>query len=90
MQCYNGHIVFSYTQRGKAANIHFGCDKKGVKYIKQALNDFCLWLFRTYEWCRMVLGMADEKNRMVEKIGKACGFSKIGKADGVVIYARAR
>jgi len=37
-------VIFSVSQRGEAANIHFDCDKAGARHVKQAIGDFCEFL----------------------------------------------
>jgi len=83
-----GKVVFSYSQRGNALNVHLAADKSGLKYVKQALNDFCEWGFFMYPSTTMVLGMI--KRDSVARLAKKCGFSHLFDQDGLKIYMRPR
>lgn len=81
-----GKILFSMTRQGLAANIHFACDKKGLRYLKKALNDFVVFVFNEFGWCKMCIGHIGKNSicRMVEKVG----FSYIGSSDFGPVYVR--
>tara|TARA_R110000851_G_C12885232_1_gene546516 strand:- start:391 stop:672 length:282 start_codon:yes stop_codon:yes gene_type:complete len=83
-----GRIVFSFAQRGKAIAGHFAADKKGLRHIKEAINDFCEWAFYTFEWCRMMLAMIQKPS--VERIVRKCGFVFLGESTKAKIYMRCK
>jgi len=81
-------VIFSVSQRGEAANIHFDCDKAGARHVKQAIGDFCEFLFWLFEWCTMVMGIIEKPSvmRLVQKIG----FSHIADHGDCKVYVRLR
>lgn len=83
-----GKIVFSYSQRGQALNIHLASDRHGLKYLKGALNAFCEWGFFMYPSTTMVLGMI--KRDSVARLARKCGFTHLLDQDGLQIYMRPR
>jgi len=83
------NILFSMTRKGNAASIHFTVrDKKSERKLKQAVNEFCVEIFRVCKWCDMIIGQV-KKNSIV-RIGLKCGFKLIGQKDGVSIMIRKR
>lgn len=81
-----GKVLFSVTQQGLAANLHFACDKKGLRHLKKSLNDFVGFIFNEFGWCKMCIGHIGKESigRMIEKIGFFyIGYSNIGS-----IYVR--
>ena len=70
-----GRIIFSYSKRGGSINAHFSSDKEGLRSIKRAINDFCLWAFNKYSWCIMVLAMV--KKESVSRLISKCGFNHL-------------
>lgn len=83
-----GKIVFAYSQRGNALNVHLASDKTGLKYLKRALNTFCEWGFFMYPSTTMVLGMI--KCDSVARLAKKCGFTHLFDQDGLQVYMRPR
>lgn len=83
-----GRIIASYAQRGNAISVHFASDKKGLRHIKPAINEFCQWAFEKYEWCTMILAMI--KIPSVERLVLKCGFSYLTSQNDINIYMRVR
>lgn len=81
-------ILFSMTQRGDSLSCHFAADPKALRYIKQAINEFCRWAFSLFRWCKMIIAVIEKPS--VERIVKKCSFFKIGTIDDKAIYARVR
>ncbi len=81
-------ILFSLTQQGKAANIHFASDKAGLRHIRTALDRFVRFVFSAFEWCTMVTGNVGRASigRMIEKIG----FIPYASCDKGTLYMRLR
>ncbi len=83
-----GKVVASYAMRGNAISAHFASDKKGLRHIKSAIEDFCAWIFDTYKWCTMILAMIERPS--VTRIVRKCGFKHVIDNQGYKIYARCR
>lgn len=83
-----GNIVASYTRMGNAISAHFCSDKEGLRGVKNAINDFCVWVFDKYLWCRMVLAMITMPS--VERIVKKCGFKLVAHTDEGQVYVRCK
>lgn len=83
-----GRIIASFSQRGESIAAHFASNREGLRHIKAAINDFCLWAFDRYKWCTMVL--AQIKKPSVARLVKKCGFFHVTDTKDLTIYARAR
>lgn len=81
-----GRVVFSFTQLGEAISAHFSADKKGLRYLKQAIEDFCEWAFEAFDWCRMILAIVGKPS--VVRLIKKCGFSHVTDIDDNMVYTR--
>lgn len=81
-----GKVLFSVTQKGKAAGCHFASDKKGLRYLKQACDDFVKFCFFLFDWCKMILAHVskDSIGRLIMKIG----FVPLGNSDQGTVYVR--
>ena len=83
-----GRIIFSFSRRGNSIAAHFASNKEGLRHIKTAINDFCLWAFNSFKWCTMIL--AQIKKPSVVRIVRKCNFFYVADIDGLEIYSRAR
>ena len=83
-----GFVLFSVSRRGNAASCHFACDKKGLRHLKQAIDEFVEFVLWIFDWCDMV--MAQIKKPSVDRIVKKCGFFAIAKAEEITVYVRPR
>jgi hypothetical protein len=83
MKC---NIIFSVTRQGNGAVSHFTSDKKGLRYLKQALNDWCEFCFWLFDWCTMVIGIIEKIS--VSKLAEKCGFEHIATIEDKLIYIR--
>lgn len=91
VQCCGGHITFSYSQKGDAAmTAHFAADKIGLINVKEAINRFCLWIFKHYIWCRMIFAVIDMNKQSVVRLVKKCGFEYLIDDSKHHIYVRYR
>lgn len=81
-------ILFSITQQGQSANCHFASNKQGLRYIKEAVDQFVRFVFSHWDSCRMVI--ANVKRPSVERVVKKCGFLWVAEVSDMNIYARAR
>ena len=90
VECCNGHVVFSFAQKGNALTIHFASDKIGLRRVKKALNAFCTMLFQSYEWLEMIYGIIDKDKSGVQKVARKCGFAHCADDASHNIYVRKR
>jgi hypothetical protein len=85
-----GRILFSFAQRGEAISIHFSSDKKGLRHIKEAINDFCDWIFYVCEWCEMILAFIKNETKSVVRLVKKLGFFHVITIEEGIICGRVR
>ena len=81
-------ILFSATRRGDALSCHVASDKKGLRYLKDVIDSFCLWAFSEFEWCKMILAVTGR--RSIEKLIEKVGFSLVADFDDKNVYMRVR
>lgn len=81
-----GRVIFSFARRGQGMSAHFSSDKKGLRHIKAAINDFCVWIFENYRWCRMIFAMITKPS--VERLVKKCLFTYLARQNDIRIYVR--
>ena len=79
-------ILFSVCQMGEAASCHFCSDKKGLRRLREAINQFVEFVFVLFDWCKMVIAKVVRKS--VGKLLLGCGFLRICSVDGVDIFGR--
>ena len=81
-------ILFSICRKGNALSCHFASDKAGLRRIKQAIDEFCEFLFRKFDWCTMVLAKVniDSVGRLIKK----CGFEEVLISNGHTAYQRSK
>ena len=89
VSCMDGHIVFSYAQKGEAMTAHLASDKIGLRYVKPAINSFCKWIFANYG-VKFIYAVINKKRSSVMRIVKKCGFSHLASDANSNIYSRAR
>lgn len=81
-------ILFSVTRKGNSANCHFASNKGGLRYIKEAVDKFVMFVFSEYDWCRMVI--ANVQRPSVGRLIKKVGFAPFARHEGMTFYMRAR
>lgn len=81
-------VLFSITRQGSGASCHFTADKNGMKKIKQAINDFCEFVFENFVWCKMILAKIQIKK--VEEVVKQCSFIWTVTTKKYTLYIRKR
>lgn len=79
-------VLVSVAQRGNAANCHFACDRNGLRKMKQAIEEFCDFIFKVLEWCDSVMAIIEKKS--VERLVKKCGFEHAANIDDLSVYVR--
>lgn len=67
---------------------HIASDKYGLRRVKEAINQFCDWLFRVYEWCEMIFAVTSKAS--VKRLAERCGFELVAKDKSNDIYVRYR
>lgn len=81
-------VFFSCCLKGDALSAHFSAEKRAVRLLKQAIEEFCLWVFGTLQQCKMILACIVRPS--VERLVLKCGFSHLKAHDDLQIYMRAR
>jgi hypothetical protein len=81
-------VLFSVCRRGNSANCHIASDKNGLRFLKDACNEFFDFVCSEFDWCFSVIiaVTVDSVSRMVVKIG----FKKFGIVDGALLYMRVK
>lgn len=81
-------ILFSICRRGNSASCHFASDKRGLRLLKKACNEFVDFVLNKYRWCKNVVAVVNKKSvcRLVEKID----FELLGYANGSSVYMRVK
>jgi hypothetical protein len=82
-------ILFSVTRKGNACSIHFASDPEGLRFLKEAIEDFIEFCFE-YQWCRMVIGFISKPSVM--RLAEKMGFFLVQELpeEDVVVYARCK
>jgi len=81
-----GRVIASFAQRGYAISAHFSSDKQGLRHLKSAINDFCVWIFNKYDWCRMVFAKITKPS--VERLVRKCRFVHFADLGDFRVYMR--
>lgn len=81
-------VLFSITRHGNGASCHVASDKSGMKKINNAIKSFCEFVFKTFEWCRMIISIIRIKK--IRKIVRDCGFAWILSNRKQAVYIRRR
>ena len=81
-------VLFSVTRKGDSLKCHLASDKNGKPKIEQAINEFAKYLFKTFEWCNMIMG--ETKNKNIIKWLLNCGFKKALCVNGISVCVRKR
>jgi hypothetical protein len=79
-------VVLSYAQQGNGMTIHFASAPDSLRYVKQALEEFCGWIFWAYDWCEMIFAVIGKPS--VERIIKKVGFEWLTRTNDYEIYVR--
>lgn len=83
-----GKVLFSVTQQGKAASCHFASDKKGLRHLKQAIDEFVQFVFCSLKSVTMVLAQVSKPSvgKLIEKLD----FKPVTDTQGFTVYMRLR
>lgn len=84
---WSEHRLFvSCCERGGAISAHFSADKEALRHIKEAIDEFCGWVFDVMPCCNMVFACIVKPS--VERLVQKCGFSYLDSREGIQIYVR--
>lgn len=81
-----GKVVFTFARRGDAVDCHFAADKKALRHIREAINDFIAWVRKNLHWCKMIL--AAVATNSVDRLLNKIKFQLVTQYEGCNIYAR--
>jgi len=81
-----GTVLFSVSRRGDAASCHFASDKKGMRSLKTAIDEFVKFVFWLFDWCTMVIAQVEKPS--VGRLIAKCGFYPVADAGDIQVYAR--
>lgn len=81
-------VLFSVCQQGKAASCHFFSDKKGLRRLREAIEQWVSFVFWLFDWCDMVIAKVLKKN--IGKLLVNCGFCCVAEMGNFSLYVRAR
>lgn len=80
-------VLFSATRHGNALSCHFASDKRGLRYLKQAIKEFMSFICAKYKWCEYIIAVVTRPS--VERLVKKLGFEKlVGPTNNGTIYGR--
>jgi hypothetical protein len=79
-------VVFSFARRGNALDCHFAANKKALRHLRQAFNDFCELVKNEVEWCTMIVSIVIKSS--VKRLVSKCGFNHLLSNDEYSIYVR--
>ncbi len=85
-----GKVVFSLSRQGKAMRCHLAANRKALRYLKSAINEFVCWVFNQYKWCKMVIATVVIQYLGLCKILKKCSFKFVCDTPEGYIYTRIR
>lgn len=81
-------VLFSITRQGNAASCHFASDKRGLRKLKKAINEFVNFTFKNFSWCEMII--AKVRRNSVAKLCRKCDFVKIHSFKNFDLYVRSK
>lgn len=81
-------IFFSFAQKGMAISAHFSSDRKSLRLLRKAIDEYCNWAFHAMEWCKMIIACV--KRNSVARLIEDCGFERLTDRNGFKIYVRYR
>ena len=82
----DARVVFSFARRGNALDCHFAANKKALRHLKRAIDDFCELVKNEVEWCTMIVSIVIKGS--VKKLVSKCEFNHLLSNDKYSIYVR--
>jgi hypothetical protein len=83
-----GEIYFSVTCRGLSLNCHVASSRKSLRMLGDAIDEFRVFLFDRFEWCRMIVCIV--KRPSIVRLCVKRGFQIVAVSDGHTYIARRR
>ncbi len=83
-----GSVVFSCTKQGKGMSCHYTADKEGNRFIHEAIDEFCEFVFTVFPWCDMII--AKIKRPRVVRVVRECGFEFLTQVKQAQVYVQRR
>ena len=81
-------VLFSASRLSDAMSIHLASDKKGLRKLEQAVNDFCEYVFEMFLWCDMIVGKVNR--RSIANLVTRCGFIMIYVSNEKTAWVRCK
>lgn len=72
---WKGKVFFSATMRGDTLDCHVAAKGRNKLLLREAINQFCQYVFFTYAWCKKIAACV--KMKSVKNLCLKCGFVKI-------------
>ncbi len=79
-------VYVSLIREEDALFCHFSAGKQAVRYIGEAIEEFCALISAIMPWCNKI--MACIKRPSVERLVKRCGFIHVIDHEYLKVYAR--
>jgi hypothetical protein len=86
----NTHILFSVCQQGKGVRVHFTAERKSLRYLKQAVNEFCHFCFHLFSLCEIIFAIIYTKRKSIIKLAEKCGFKQLATIRDLTILTKER
>lgn len=72
---WKGKVFFSANARGDTLECHIAARGRNKLYLRQAINQFCQYMFMSYPWCKKIA--ANVNKNSVKNLCLKCGFVKL-------------
>ena len=82
---WKGKVFFSANARGDTLECHIAAKGKNKLFLRQAINQFCQYMFMTFAWCKKIT--ANVKMKSVKNLCEKCGFIKLADIDNCEVMA---
>ena len=79
-------VVFSFARRGNALDCHFAANKKALRHLRRAFDDFCELVRSEVKWCTMIISINNKDS--VERLIKKLGFTYLISNEDCKAYVR--
>jgi hypothetical protein len=80
------NVIFSVTRQGNGATSHFTSDRRSLRKMQQALNEWCEFCFWLFDWCEMVIAKIDKPS--IRRLAEQCGFEHVVSQGNKSLYIR--
>ena len=79
-------VVFSFARRGNALDCHFAANKKALRHLRRAFDDFCELVRTEVKWCTMIISINNKDS--IERLVKKLGFTYLASDEDCKAYMR--